>query len=517
MNPKNSKGDIPYKGNSIRIHQTVSKLHNIQGVNTTDDKYRWQTSDSVKPFETGLPLISESALSHQFVDPLEVDRQIKKFNNEVIDDFYSEDIRELMRESEEEIENYTGATSDVSEFTKLYQRLNRKHQKIANKPFTGISKTQKADNLIDTIGKLSLKSVQNPEEVYDDEAPFPVLPRRLPKQYRPTLAETQLVKTEMKRVFKPSVTPFTDIDDESDFPMTQFGISRKPSRIVFPKQFGDEEEDFDDGQSLLIDIRDEDIFWTKDCAPFTRKEVGLMKKFREQCRSFSEQQNRKTEEIMQIRDRAITRTFQSRKAFDKEIELVEAEKKRVMNLPPGKGEPHQLSWVIASKEANRDRASLIYRKKAWNQFAHRVSANGRLKTPSEIAIVEEFRRLLVQGVAVNKKCFYQTLKVLSTNDYTLLGTALIIEILRDVCGVPSDEFMQWLKDHNYATELVAAAPECIQRIRRTKIRKMMQDEEKQNQTKLMRGETPQSTLMRGLPSFKKQPSHPVKRYMHKTI
>ena len=498
--------EIPYKFKSVRIGQTLDRVNTVKGVKTKDDKFRWQTSDSVKPFETGLPLISESVLNKEFVDPAEVERQIKNFNNEIIDEFEPEGIRELLKESEEENDYKQNEVSDTSSFTRLYQKLNKKKQKIANRPFTGITKAPPSENLIDSIGKLSLRTVQGTSKLEDYESPFPVLPRRVIKT-RETLAQSQLVKTTMKKAFKPNTSSFTDSTAADDFPMDELfqTVSRRPSNYVSVRDSYDQVcETFEEEEekSLLIDIRDQDIFWTSDNAPFTRKEVEMMKKFREQCRARSDLHNLRTQQVLEERDKTIARTFQSSLAFNKEIELAYKEKERSQNLPPGKGESYELSWKIAAKETDKDPGSLPFRKKSWEKFVHYVSANGPLKKPSEKKLANKFRDLLIKGTTVDKHCFFEAISVLKKDDFSLLKTAMIIEVMRDVCVVDLDELLTWMKKRGIPTEIVRAAPEAIQRVKRAKIRALRDQEELMKEAKLMRGDIQMPSLDKGLPMFR---------------
>jgi hypothetical protein len=356
---------------------------------------------------------------------------------------------------------------------------------------------------------LTLKTVQGTSPLEDGESPFPVIPRRFIRT-RETPEQTQLVKTKIKSVFRPNIAPFTDSDQLDDFPMAELlrHSSRRPTNYEsytddYEAAFGMFEEE-EEAKSLLIDLRDQDIFWTSDNVPFTRGEVEMMKKFREQCRAHSELHNTRTKRVLDERDETIARTFQSSLAFSKEIELVNKAKERAQKLPPGKGVMHELSWKIAAKEAEKDPSGLPYRKKSWAKFVRYVSAIGPLKSASEKKLVQKFRELLIEGTPVGKDCFFTSICDLEKGDFALLRTTMIIEVMRIVCSVSTEELLSWMKEENISDEIMRAAPEAIKRIKRARIRNLREQEKLLSQAKIMRGDIPKLSLEKGLPMFRKQ-------------
>lgn len=459
--------EIPYNYNRIKIKQTPAHLSNLQGVSSILEKYRWQTAGSVKPIETGLPLVSESTLSHDFANAKEIEEQIKLADERITEDLLNPDRNnDFIRDKNADLNLNEQTQEYQSEFKKLYNTINQRRLARQNRPQTGISKKVDLNgNLIDCMGKLQLKSVQGTEEI-DDDNPFPIIPRRQQTIGIPKRSESQIVKVNMKKVFRPNSRPFTEIDNEHDFPMTIFKVDKfKPS---FSRQQLELQQKPQKHESLLIDLSSQDVFWTKEKVPFTREEVGMLKKFREQCKNKTLEANKRRKEVMNERQKAISKTFQSRKAFEKEVEITEQVCRRTMTLPPGKGEEHFLSWTEAAKEAKSDPSSLPYRKKAWEKLGVLIKEIGGLKPGNSEYLIQTFRRLLLSGEPISSSTLFDTLLVLDRGEFADTETAMTIEALREACGVSSDELIKWMESRNCPTEIMVEIPEHIQRQKRLK-------------------------------------------------
>ncbi|EAX97172.1 hypothetical protein TVAG_116900 [Trichomonas vaginalis G3] len=472
--------EIPYSYNKIRIHQTPAHVSNLQGVSSIFEKYRWQTAGSVKPIEQGLPLVSESTLSHDFADAKEIDEKIKLFDEKITEDLLNpENNIDLPKESKREYNTEDETQGHQSSFKKLYLSINQKRLARQNRPQTGISKQVDYNgNLIDCMGKLTLRSVQGKENLEAGENPFPVIPRRQETVGIPKRAESQIVKVNMKKVFRPNSRPFTEIDNEEDFPMSVFKLGK--IKTVFSRNTLElmKKEEEEKKQSLLVDLSNEDVFWTKDRVPFTRSEVEMMKKFREDCKTKTSLANRKRSQVMKERQDAISRTFQSRKAFEKEVEITEKVCRRTMTLPPGKGEEHYLSWTMAAKEAKTDPSSLPYRKNAWQKLGHLIKEIGGLKEGNSKLLIMTFRRLLLSGEPISKETLFDTLEILDRSEFADTDTAMTIEAMREACGVSTDELLNWMKSRNCPTEIMVEIPDHIKRQNRMKALKEKKQSEK---------------------------------------
>lgn len=491
----------PIRRKKIQIQYVPKSLTAKEGVVSQDLTFKWQTNDTIKPFEKGLPLTVDSPISKPFVDILEVDLLIKRRREEIIDEFYPPEMKEIIQEYE--AEETVNPQTQSQKFTKLYNKINNKKLRKANRPKTGIVHVPLQRDAIDCIGPINLRSVKGKIPAEEGENPFPPIPRRTPKIQMPAKNLSNVVSDNMHRVFRSHTEPFTDIDREEDFPMDGF-FPKNITKDDNDTDYSDSEDDDDDEphKSLLIDPHERDIFWTKDKVPFTRAEVEMFKKWRQQNRDSKSLQFSKDARLLEERAMEIERTFQSRLAFDKKLALTDKLLERVKYLAPGKGESRSHSaWKVAAAAADRDPSSLPYRKAVWSLFQQQVAFSGYLKIPTEEKLVGEIRRLFVSGAAVNSKTFFRALDSLRPMEFARLSTSVIIEHLRRDFGVTQAELIQYLKFRKAPDFFIIEAPEEIERIGKRAQRAERAAKEEAYRAKLRTGTTPVPDLALGMPMF----------------
>jgi hypothetical protein len=235
----------------------------------------------------------------------------------------------------------------------------------------------------------------------------------------PARATTALVKQHMQKVFKAGSEPFRDVDREEDFPT---------EGLYAPPESADDDklpiERPEARESILVDPREYDIFWTKHTVPFTREEVERQ-----------EAQNRndaRTREILEPRERPLVRMFQSRFAFEKELELTDQECEKVANLGLGKGTRERLStWERAARVAERDPSSFPCRMALWERFISQVAAYEWITTAAQEKVAASFRRQLLTGSVVNEQVFWHSISDLKDEEFISRDLMIVIECLRD--------------------------------------------------------------------------------------
>lgn len=490
----------PVSSQKIQLHYSPSVLRKKTGVVAKDLRFKWQTPDTVKPFEQGLPLITDSPLSKPFVDPVEVETSMKARKEDLLNLLYPEEVRELLRQNNA-YEEQTNVSKD-NKFTGLYNRLNKKKLRMKNKPITGLMRVPIQEDVIDCIGTINLKSVSGREPLKEGESAFPAIPRKLPRENAPKKELSNVVKEQIHRVFKSNTEPFTSIDNEADFPLEGFYPPSHASEVIEDSECEVEEEEEQNEKTLLIDPHERDIYFTKEKVPFTRNEVWMFNKWRKDNKENRYLCRQKDDQILHERAQSIERTFQSRLAFDKELDITDKLCDRVKYLPVGKGENRKkLSWQKAALAAKKDRSALPYRKAIWTELRNQVKESGYLQTPEQETLVLEFRRLLISGVVVDTNCFFRALDVLKGMDFAKLSTAVIIEYLRRDIGVPQEILLKYLEKRGAPDYFILEAPGEIERIIRKKQRAERRLKEEQHLRNLRAGNITVPDLKLGMPIF----------------
>lgn len=483
---RKGRSTMPYTPRKIKIHQTSRRITSQQGVVIPIDRFAWLTDGVVRDIEKGLPLITESKLSRDFVNPDQLSVQLEQQRSNLYEGFIDPDSNdyELPPENDSEVVD----TEEQHQYRKLYTKLMHRRERKTINPGTGLVKRPPAEDIIDNIGKINIQSVHTRKYVPSGRNPFPP-PAHRPKTHKlPDERTTSaLLKTHLKKAFKVGVQPFTSVDRDEDFPLNgifnsinsvtsqisfnsienknqyenQINLIKNKTSPNFDKKIElnenadnkeEEEEDYDEKnhKSLLIDPKDYDIFWTRNGTPFTRDEVEMLEGWKEDVRDRMVKDDMKTLQILRRREKAMERTFQSRSAFDKEIALTDEAMERAVTLGPCKSNRERLSsWEVSSKAVKDDPSSLPFRKRTWANFVSQFQDLYQITCEPQKKIVVEFRTLLRSGHCVDADLFFDSIGVLNKMDYISMPTMILVEFLRKNLNVPEDDVVQYMKDNGF--------------------------------------------------------------------
>ena len=434
---------IPYVDKPYRIQQTSRRMHVKEGVTIPIDRHAWLTNGPVRSIEAGLPLISETPMARSYNDALQSEKRIKSLQTDCLKTFFKEgeykDDFQIQREAPIE-------TRDERQMRVLMEKIVAKDKKKLADPPTGLVAGQPARDIIDSMGHIHLRSVTLQAKRPDHVSPFPrpTHPKQR-KQQRPK-STVALVRSQLKRVFRPGEEPFTNIDSEADFPLD--GIEP----VVEEPREEEEEETTSDTidynrehyESKLIDTSDKEIFWTKNMAPFTKKEIDMLYSWRKQGNDAMDATDRKGERLFKRREGAIKRTFQSKLAFRRELQLVDQDCSEIVNLGPGRMQRNRESpWQAAARFASRDTSSLPYRKAKWKDFVEFVKANGGAASDLQKKFVMEYRKELLTGHPVGTKMLWNILDKFDEMNFTEIPLLRFVEFVRASVGVSKDDLIEY--------------------------------------------------------------------------
>jgi hypothetical protein len=294
----------------------------------------------------------------------------------------------------------------------------------------------------------SLKAkVNRPECV----SPFPQRRRDLRDAKRPQ-STVGLVRAQLQRVFKPGERPFTNVDREEDFPTEGLELLVLVAETEIAR--GHEKVDLNDfdAPSTLIDTSDHDIFWTRNLAPFTREEIDTLDAWRKQCRDHQVHEDAKFGRMLREREECIHRTFQSKLAFDRGLDLVDRACREVANIGIGKQVRHRESiWKTAARFTESDPSSLPFRREKWLRFVDFVRRSGGLRDPLQKKFADAYRSELMSGRKVSHQIFWNILDLFGEMELIKAPLITFVEYLRQDLGIPSEAAMQYYKEHGIPT------------------------------------------------------------------
>jgi hypothetical protein len=442
---------IPHKAKPIAQKQTGGRCCAQRGVVIPVDRFSWLTDGPVKSIETGLPLLIDCNLAQPLLVCDQVEKDIEQARFRLLEGFVdaSDHLDPFPMEA-----NEVADTHEHLEYKRLHDKICRKKQRRIDRPPTGIIRRPPADDLIDNIGRVHIRSARTPRRVDAGADPFPSPkhpdpPARIP----PARATTQLVKSHMARVFRPGCEPFRDVDCEDDFATGGLYAPRSEADAAPGPEAHDEEH-----QSILVDASQFDIFWTRHRAPFTREEVEMIQGWRESRLERMRNDDGRTQRLLDRRERSMGRTFQSRMAFEHELDLADRECDKVANLGPGKGpRPKQSTWEMAARTAAADPSSLPYRKSCWAAFVGRIARYGFVSSPTQEKLALEFRRQLLSGRVVGPALFWDTIAALGEMEFGTLEVMVTIDCIRDGMDVPMEEWIAYMKKNTLSVQLYNVA------------------------------------------------------------
>lgn len=269
-------------------------------------------------------------------------------------------------------------------------------------------------------------------------------------------------KTEKLPTFSPMVTkcidqffdphgkPFVPKDVEKYFPLEELKITQRvtDSSSTKPEIMINLETDpltECDPKTTLIDTSDQDIIFTKSKAPFRRREIAALRAFNSHWENQRKFQTTKFKHELMQRDRMVHKAFQSRSIFNKYLELLDKDCKRIRYGLIGKSPFKRKSiWQVAIEEADYDPSSLGVRREFWYKFCKFVQVVGGIREEYDMKVAHELRRNLMDNHPVDKTLFFDTVSKMPNEALLCVGSLKLLEFLRVALDIESDEFIKIL-------------------------------------------------------------------------
>lgn len=448
-----SKIPIPYRPETIKFPATSTHVFNKEGVFRPIDPYGWITGGKVRSIEIGLPLIHNTEYHHPM------------------------DEAKLRMDKAMEIERNLMKSVSVS---KKGENSNSETAKKATGRSNKAILQEQTTDVFHSIKKLRLKSVQEVFPKPPGANPFEASRKKRPlstvEDSKPTI---DLVKNQMKKVFNSGSSDFESCDIDQVFPTEKLyppdTLSSKKSIESVSNSY---EDDLDsEAVSLLIDPHEKDIFWTKECAPFTKGEIDQLYSLHHQSDVLTQKKQKQFRNQMIRRKNDIRLTFQSKKAFKKELELIEKEVDRITNIGPGKGmRNHSSLWSAAARIAENDTSAIPFRSQKWQSFSDFVSTNCYVKCESQQTVADSYRNELISGVPFEKSMFWRILDSLKPMDFQNKQAMLMIEFMRNQFQISSFQVIDYIDKRGIGHFFYQSAVDSLER-------KKIKDESNNDQNK----------------------------------
>jgi hypothetical protein len=425
---------IPYTPAPVHVHQTSRRMNMKQGVKLPANRFAWIGDGASRPLERGLLMAIEVGGQAEYDCLPGVPARLRELEADLI-------------------AAAGGETAPTSRPVSPRERPKplQANRKRAPASTTGISPVPPQEDIIDSIGRLQVQSLKAKVKRPDCVSPFPHVPRP-PRHAKRPQSTVPLVRAQLQRVFKPGEGPFTNVDREEDFPTE--GLELLAPTAETETAMGHEKVDLNDfdAPSTLIDTSHHDIFWTRHCAPLTREEIDTLYAWRKQCRDHQAQAEAKVEKMLREREDSIRRTFQSKLAFDRGLELVDRACCEVSNVGIGKQVRHRESiWKTAARVTASDPSSLPFRRETWMKFVDFVKGSGGIRDLLQKKFAAAYRSELMSGRKVSHQIFWNILDLFG--EMELIKTPLIefLDYLRRDLGISREATMQYYKEHGTPT------------------------------------------------------------------
>ena len=296
------------------------------------------------------------------------------------------------------------------------------------------------------------------KDLPDDSATHPLdleMPIRstLPPLTKPPPDNT--VKQCIKRFFDPDVgVPFVPADVDNYFPLDLLvpdppqSVSSHSHDSQSMLSLGLNPLDECDPKSTLLDTSNQDILFTKNKAPFTRKDIATLRAFNSHWDREKLEQQKRNEANLKKRQQLIKQAFNSRQTFETYLKLVEEDRKRcragLIGKIPRKYKTKSM-WQIAVESTPDDPSSLQRRREFWWRFCKFIKTSGGIKEKSDTQIVHQLRNNLKVQHPINQQLFFDVIHDLPPLALQNVNTLRIVEFLRLMTKVDQDDFLKYLK------------------------------------------------------------------------
>lgn len=259
----------------------------------------------------------------------------------------------------------------------------------------------------------------------------------------------------MKKFFDPRVgIPFVPADIGKYFPLELLKKEKNPHSISKEAPSNSQLLLDNDQKVLFLDTSSQDVLFTKNRAPYTRKEVATIRAFRKHWGNLKIEQQNENEEKLRIRDRKIKDSFHSQTVFETYLKLLDEETKLLRTGLLGNSTFKNVSlWDRAINLAPKDFAGIRIRRCLWWRFCHYSRSVTNLKDPNERIVVKKLRMFLMKRHEVLESLFWDLLKELPKSAFESLYSIKLIEFLRTLLDVNQTDVKKYF-DQNGGSSMV---------------------------------------------------------------
>lgn len=269
----------------------------------------------------------------------------------------------------------------------------------------------------------------------------------------------------IKKYFDPNVgVPFIPADSGDYFPLDlltpgdKLQVAPSSKRISFADNasmvsqtysMGSDDDDCGDEPSTLLDTSDQDVLFTKNKAPFTRKDISTLRQFDNKWETLRRNDKKKMEETMKQRQKYVKQAFHSKAVFETYLKLMDEDCKRIRSGIIGKSQFKKVSlWERAVKEAPVDNSGLDKRRDFWWRLCAFVRFNGGLIEKLDREVVRSIRHNIILGHEIAPSLFWNVIKYIDPQSLENVAALKVIEFCRIFFDIGQQELLIYLDEVN---------------------------------------------------------------------
>ena len=267
--------------------------------------------------------------------------------------------------------------------------------------------------------------------------------------------EENTVKGCLQTYFSPLGKPFVPVDVEKYFPLSLLEVEKNKIRSTNESNLDLDELENNtqrtlsilhpsqemDPKSKLIDTSDEDVLFTKDNTLLRRSEIAEMRAFEKHWERKTQKAENRLGTILKKRNKEVEKAFQSREVMKTYLKLLDEDCERVSSGLIGKSPyKHKSMWEVALEKTPKDPTSLGNRMEYWWRFATFVREIGGIHDDYDNEVTQELRKQLMDNHAVNKTLFFDVLRNLRDECFSIVSSLKLIEFIRITFNIEQKQF-----------------------------------------------------------------------------
>ena len=362
---------------------------------------------------------------------------------------------------------------------------NKNEKKIINETgIVSLRNNEKNKDQSSNIRELHFKSL-SPEEIHlEQETSNPIKPLNLDEIIKtnnnkniykiPIIKKDPISQECLKKYFNPKTNqPFVPENPGDDFPLellnpepgssssfrrslstlSELSINSTSNQNTIFSNFNELNHSNEIKQTLL-DTSQQDILFTNQKVPFTRKDIAELKAFHNHWNISKIKDKERIEEKFKNKKKIVKETYHSKVAFSKYLDLIDEECQRIQSGIIGKSRFKKKSmWEEALKFSKNDKSSLRSRREFWWRLTTYVRFMGGVKDSFEKILILTFREKLMYLSLVDKNLFWNVLKEVPNDVLENITALKLIEFIRIVLGVDQVEFGHFLDQNNISRQI----------------------------------------------------------------